>query len=294
MRLLTLIAIPVILISCSTKKDGSASSESMKASAPSYKLEKLWETDTLLRTPESVLYDSARDVIYVANVNMNPWEKDENGFISKISTSGEIVDLEWVTGLSGPKGMGLVGTSLFVNDITDLVEINVETGEIIKRTALEGAVGLNDITTDCGGTLYISDSNGDKIYKYANGTAEVFMSGMPSKPNGQLFDGDNLYTAFAGAHQFSAINLESKEMTVVADSIGAGDGITPTTEPGVYLVSDWTGEIWIIGDFGKQSLLQTRDQGKNTADIWFIADQELVLVPTFFDNKVVAYKLVKG
>jgi hypothetical protein len=43
----------------------------------------------------------------------------------------------------------------------------------------------------------------------------------------------------------------------------------------------------------KQSLLNTKDQEKNTADIWFIQEKDLLLVPTFFDNRVVAYKLVK-
>ena len=43
----------------------------------------------------------------------------------------------------------------------------------------------------------------------------------------------------------------------------------------------------------KQSLLNTKDQKKNTADIWFIKDQSIVLVPTFFDNRIIAYKLMK-
>jgi hypothetical protein len=43
----------------------------------------------------------------------------------------------------------------------------------------------------------------------------------------------------------------------------------------------------------KSSLLNTKDQGKNTADIWFIQEENLLLVPTFFDNRVVAYRLVK-
>ena len=60
-----------------------------------------------------------------------------------------------------------------------------------------------------------------------------------------------------------------------------------------YLVSDWQGEIFAINmDGEKKSLLKTKDQNKNTADIWFIKNQNLVLVPTFFDNRVVAYKLI--
>jgi len=50
--------------------------------------------------------------------------------------------------------------------------------------------------------------------------------------------------------------------------------------------------VFYIDNAGhKTSLLNTKEQKKNTADIWFIADDQLVLVPTFFDNRVVAYKL---
>ncbi len=282
----------LILFACTTGNKESSDS-STTTEVPNYKLEKQWESDTLLRTPESVLYDEARDVIYVSNVNMNPWEKDGNGFMSKLSSTGEIIELEWVTGFNGPKGMALVANSLFVTDMDELIEIDVTTGEVISKTIIDGAVGLNDISADATGTLYISDSNGNKIYRYIDGVAEVFME-TPGRPNGQLVLGSSLYTAFSTSQQFVDYSIETQEKTILADSIGAGDGITPTTEEGVFLVSDWSGEIWIIGDFGKQSLLVTRDQKKNTADICFIEDQELVIVPTFFDNKVVAYKLVKG
>ena len=84
------------------------------------------------------------------------------------------------------------------------------------------------------------------------------------------------------------------EKTVIAEQIGAGDGIAPTNIAGTFLVSDWNGELFILDLHGnKQSLLKTKDDGKNTADIWFIQEQDLVLVPTFFDNRVVAYRLVK-
>lgn len=82
------------------------------------------------------------------------------------------------------------------------------------------------------------------------------------------------------------------EKTVIALQIGTGDGVTAPLESGTYLVSDWNGEIFIVNPkSGKQSLLNTKDQHKNTADIWLFEEQNLVLVPPFFDNRVVAYRL---
>jgi DNA-binding beta-propeller fold protein YncE len=96
----------------------------------------LWETPANLKNPESVAYAPKQNVLFVSNVNGKPDEKDQNGFISKISPyNGTIIDLNWVTGLNAPKGMAISNdnSKLYVSDITDLVEIDIVNGKIIKR-----------------------------------------------------------------------------------------------------------------------------------------------------------------
>jgi hypothetical protein len=44
-------------------------------------------------------------------------------------------------------------------------------------------------------------------------------------------------------------------------------------------------------DFSKETLLKTSDQEINSADIGFNLAEKVVYVPTFFDNRVVAYRL---
>jgi hypothetical protein len=44
-------------------------------------------------------------------------------------------------------------------------------------------------------------------------------------------------------------------------------------------------------DGNKTLLLDTRESGSNAADIEFIRDKNLLLVPAFSANKVVAYEL---
>lgn len=105
-----LIALPVFMILFFACKPQQPAKEGMAEKIPT--LTRLWTTDTVLRTPESVLYDKAHDIIYVANVNLNPWEKDGNGFISRLDTKGNILELQWVSGLNGPKGMGILNDHL--------------------------------------------------------------------------------------------------------------------------------------------------------------------------------------
>jgi len=285
------------LSQCNQKKPETGeqkATEKASTQSSSFKLEQAWATEALLKTPESVIYDQTRDILYVSNVNENPWEKDNNGFISKVSTSGEIIDLEWIRGFSGPKGMAIMDNKLFVADIDELGVIDIENGELMEKIKIDGASGLNDITPGENGKLFISDSNEGKLFQYVDEKVSVFHADAPGRPNGLFVDQGKLFAAFSEASEFVSYNPSTLDKTIIATEIGAGDGITPTNETGTYLVSDWNGEIFLISANGtKHSLLNTKDQSKNTADIWFIQEQNLVLVPTFFDNRVVAYKLVK-
>lgn len=278
-----------------TKEKADTSESSSQVSVnPTYQLEEVWASEAVLKTPESVIFDESRDVFYVSNVNENPWEKDGNGFISKMSATGEILDLEWVSGFNGPKGMAIVDGILFVADLDELVLIDIEKGEIQEKVIINGAEGMNDITPDGKGGIYMSDSPAGKIFHYANGTASEFNSEAPGRPNGLFVDQGKLFAAFSEKAMFVHYNPATMEETIIAEGIGHGDGITPTNEPDTYLVSDWSGEIFIVNTSGmKHSLLNTKEENKNTADIWFIQEKNLLLVPTFFDNRVVAYKLKK-
>ncbi|HYW96174.1 MAG TPA: hypothetical protein VE870_11335, partial [Bacteroidales bacterium] len=64
--------------------------------------------------------------------------------------------------------------------------------------------------------------------------------------------------------------------------------------PGFWLVSNWAGEIFMIyPDYHKVSLLNTQDEKINSADITYVPDKGLLFVPTFFANRIMAYKLIK-
>src|SRR5262245_28410939 len=98
--------------------------------------------------PESVLFDSAANILYVSNVAGDAAEKDGKGFISRLSQDGKILDLEWVTGLDAPKGLAQAGDTLYVSDIDSLVAIDIKTGTIAKRYPAAGAKFLNDVAAD--------------------------------------------------------------------------------------------------------------------------------------------------
>jgi len=252
-------------------------------------LTKLWETDTLLKVPESVLFDADNKVLYVANIDgTDPWAKDEKGSIGKVGLDGKIIAAEWVKGLSSPKGMGLQNGKLYVADLSDIVVIDLKKGVIDKTIRVEGSEGLNDISIGNDGIIWVSDSRNKKLYKIENDKSTVYLENLKG-PNGVLKRGKDLYILDAGG--FYKVN-DDKTLTKIADGMEGGtDGIENVTGND-FLVSCWQGALWYINAKGeKQLLLDTKAEKKNTADIGFDPVTKTVYVPTFWKNSVVAYQV---
>ncbi|MCI5148846.1 MAG: hypothetical protein D3916_05560, partial [Candidatus Electrothrix sp. MAN1_4] len=202
-------------------------------------LEQAWEAAGLI-LPESVLYDAERKVIYVSNMGGGPQDKDA-GFISKLGMDGQIQELKWVTGLNGTTGMGLKGTSLYVAEVNDVAEINVETGKVADRYPVGNTGYLNDIAMDDAGTIYVTETVEHAIYRIKGGKAELLVKDpIFEAPNGLSLDGDRLIVASAGVpsapdakspapghvRTFSLAD-KSIEFLSTSDAPGNLDGLTP-------------------------------------------------------------------
>jgi outer membrane protein assembly factor BamB len=285
------IIVSIFAVSC---KSGTKKTTDEQQPPRQFEISEVWRTDTLLLTPESVIYDKKRDIFYVSNLNFEPRKKDGNGFISKIGKDGKIVNLRWIEGLSSPKGMAIVGDTLFSADVDEVVAMDINNGTIIKKIPIEGAKMLNDITSDNAGDLYITDSDANLIHFYSKGKISVWYKDQLNGPNGLLWEPGRLLVASQGGQDFASIDTGSGLWSFLTGNIGRGDGIAWTGIPGYYIVSDWEGEIFMIGpDNNAVSLLRTKDNGYNTADIEYVPEMNLLFVPTFFKNSVVAYKLAE-
>lgn len=257
---------------------------------------KQWETKPELKIPESVVHDTKNDVLYVSNINGNPAEKNGKGFISKVSLSGKIEILEWINGLNAPKGLAIFEGKLYVADIDKLVEISVENGKILKEYKVKGAKFLNDVAVDISGTVYISDSSSENsiIYKFSNGEFIIWVKNEEIKrPNGLYVDKNKLIVGNTGDGRLKEINFINKNIKTVAIMNSGIDGITKD-ENGNFIISDWSGKISLIETSGKYfELLDTTRSKINAADLTYCKSKHLLFVPTFFDNRVMAYGIVK-
>lgn len=251
-------------------------------------LEQQWETDTTLRVPESAYFDAKRNVLYVSDIQGDGAVKDGQGFISRLSPEGKVLDLEWVKGLNAPKGLGVYKNFLYVADLTEIVVIDIDKGSIVQRVPVEGAVFLNDITVDNKGTVYVSDTRTGKVHQYKNGKITTLLEGLKG-PNGLLALPNAFYVLADGAMFSLEKDKSLKKITAVSKSV---DGIEQV-KPGEFIVSCWPGEVFYVNASKGTAvkLLDTQAQKLNTADIGYNPQKKIVYIPTFFGNKVVAYVL---
>ncbi|PRX54367.1 SMP-30/gluconolactonase/LRE family protein [Flagellimonas meridianipacifica] len=262
-------------------------------------LKKDWEVEGL-EAPESVVYHNG--TYYISNVSGQPAEKNGKGFITKLDSNGEIVGLKWLEGFNAPKGLGIFDNYLYVADIDRVGLVNLKTGEIEKWYQAEGATFLNDVEISPNGIVYVSDTfGGNAIYKIEEDAIELLVKDEKlDYPNGLKLDGNQLYVATWGVVTNSetfgtevpgaliALDLKNKSIKSITDSFGNLDGLV-RYENG-FIVSDWiSGAISVIDAEGGVTILEQINPG--TADIEYLEEENILLVPQMLDGKLTAFVL---
>jgi hypothetical protein len=251
------------------------------------KLNKNWETESILKKPESVIYDSNSGFLYISNINGNILKKDNNGFISKFSIDGKLIDLKFIENLNAPKGLGIYNNKLFVADINELVIIDLLERKIIRKIQIDKAKFLNDIVIDNNGIVFISDMNDNKIYQFSNNKISIFLeSSELYYPNGLFIYKNQLLVG--NRKDLLSINFETKKIKKFIGNTGMIDGIALNGK-GNFIISNFLGKVQIINNNQIIKLLDLTKDKKNAADLYYIIDKNILLIPTFNGNSVISY-----
>lgn len=261
-------------------------------------------SDVGLSTPESVLYVPELDVYLVSNIGGSPFDKDDNGFILKVSPSGEslgkLVDgaKDDVT-LNAPKGMGIVGGLLYVADIDRVRTFDLTTGAPKDEISLKGATFANDVAVSDKGDVYVSDtglkpdfssSGTDAIWKITNGKAKkIYSSKKFGGPNGLVAGDDGVWVATFGSGELSYVTDKGKQEEVQKLPKGKNDGLVRTND-GRVLVSSWEGSAVLVGKPGGE-FRELVSGLESPADLGYDTKRNRVLVPLFMKNQLVLQRL---
>ena len=255
-------------------------------------------------SPESTIVNKSD--LYVSNVGkeLKPTLKDGDGFISKLDINGNIKELHFIDGLNAPKGMGIVGNTLFVADIDTLRGFDLSTKKEVFNVVFEGVNFLNDITVKDSNTLFIGASDTSAIYEVniSNKSYKKLMDFTVA--NGLFYEDGILYTAqlgsttqnmFDGKGKLYKIDLkDNNKLTQLGTFEGVLDGVHKVGNK-VY-VSDWgnakkTGIIRVYDlETKKESVLET-ELFMGAADFWIDEKSKKIFMPQMIGGKVTIFDL---
>jgi sugar lactone lactonase YvrE len=131
---------------------------------------------TGLESPNSFVGDPLGKEYFISNVNGEPEARDNNGFITKLDTEGKVTSLKFIQGgvadvlLHAPKGLALVGQTLYIADLDQLKGFDKTTGKLLVTVSFPAAsshagVSLTDVAAGPEGLLYASDQAANTIYR---------------------------------------------------------------------------------------------------------------------------------
>lgn len=252
-------------------------------------------------SPESVLYDSASDTYLVSNINGDAFEADDNGFISRVSPEGEILELKFIDGanetidLDGPKGLTLVGDTLYATDITVVRMFDRTTGEALSTVEIPDAQFLNDVAAGPDGTVYVTDSFGGAIHRIRPDGSTSVVTEDPDLglPNGitVLNSGDLMVVTFGNSsHVVDASSGEILESQTYGALIL--DGVEQGSDGTVYISSWSNSSVFKVTPEG-----EVETEVRNVAspgDIGLDPSRDRLLIPLVQNNGIIIDRIAQS
>ena len=298
----TLLLVTFLTAACGASDDAAPAGDAAAAAD-------VWVEDVGFATPESVLHDPEADVYLVSNINGSPTDADGNGFISRVSPDGEVLDLKWIDGeadgveLSAPKGMAIQEGVLYVTDIDCVRMFERESGAAAGEVCIPDATFLNDVAADNQGTVFVTDSGlrmgeaglepsgTDAVYRLSGDgrMAAIARGDWLGRPNGVAVGSRGIFVGTFGSGEVHQLAVDGSHEPVMPASDRQVDGVE-FTDGGGFLFSSWgDGAVYEVTAGGNVTrVLEDLDA---PADIGLDRARNRVLVPLFNENRVLIHPL---
>jgi hypothetical protein len=166
-----------------------------------------------------------------------------------------------------------------------------------------GALFMNDPAVDrVTGDVYASDIFANAIFRFRDGTAEIFKQGPElESPNGLLVEGRSLLVASLGPDpdpvtfqtsapgRLSRLDLDTRTLTPLTDRLGALDGLERYGKN--LLVSDFFVGVYRVSPDGTATqIFDNATEGfASSADIGFDPVRRRLAIPDLFQSRVGLY-----
>jgi DNA-binding beta-propeller fold protein YncE len=198
--------------------------------------------------PESVAFDPKGNKLYVTNVN--GYTKNGLGFISRINGDGTNLELKWIQDLNGPTGIVYHERKLYFADIDMLKVVDTSTGKVIAEyLAPDKTPSLNDVAIDEHGTIYVSASNIQTIYKLHEEQLVPFIRNEKALKyaNGIHVQNEHLITGGETLHLWSSTDGRHLQALTQKDSMITNiDGVSVDNKGNIVISLLDDPRLWLI------------------------------------------------
>jgi sugar lactone lactonase YvrE len=264
-------------------------------------------TDSM-KVPESVRYDADLDAYFVSNINGNPSQKDGNGFIAKVEAGNTGTMTTFVQSgkggvtLNAPKGMAIVGDTLWVADIDFMRAFNKRTGAVIANVDLRPlkVEFLNDVVAGPDGSIYVTDTGihfddkgamthpgHDQIIKLTARKPSVAVKSDSAlkAPNGIAWDAVNGRFVLGPFNDKAVSAWKDGDTTVTTIGSGPGgyDGVEVLGD-GRILVTSWADSS--VQVFSNGAFHKVVGNVEAPADIGIDTKRNVLAIPRFNAGRV--------
>lgn len=259
--------------------------------------------------PESIASDG--QFVYVSNMGekLDPAAKDLDGYISKLSLSGEVLERRFLpkTGnLSSPKGIAIDKGRLYVADVDQLLAYDLKSAVFLFSLdfSAEGTHFLNDIAVKDPDTLFVSATDVGKIYQVNVGKKPSYRTlGVTLRgPNGLCYHNGRLYVVGFGSNnqpdgELGVLQFQGEKVDyqALSDAQGYFDGLSVAGN-GHLLFSDWVAfeKKGIIKTYDEKtkimSALAMPDKLSGPADFWLNEKTQTLWIPEMMAGKISLHK----
>ena len=222
------------------------------------------------RNPEGLALDRRTGDVYVANFDFRG-TNDGLGHVVVFNKEGKllrVLSLKGVPGSTALLGLDFHPTThaLLVIDFgaQQVLNVNPLTGDSTLFTKVNSAAGLNALTFDKAGNVYVSDSFQGIIWKTgpAGGTASRWASSIlltttgkpPFGANGIAFDEDGAMLV-ANTGDDTVVKIPPgggvETATVFTNSINGADGLAIDEDGNIWVCANQADELVVVDKTGK-------------------------------------------
>jgi hypothetical protein len=232
------------------------------------------EPETVLPLPD--------DTLLVSNVC--GFKEPGNGFLTLLGASGEVLDWRRLEGLDAPLGMALRDGRLYVVDGNRVKIFEWPGYEWLKSIELETTIA-NDVAIAPDGSLFVTDTSGHQVIRITPDGTQSVLTGKPQfvGANGVAVHRGSVYI---GGNRLWRVDLETLEVeTVGPEWLSDIDGIEFEAD-GTLQVTPVGGPL--IRYRSGQAVEILAGEGISSANHGYSASLKLALIPTGYDNTVIA------